>query len=275
MIKFKDGCHWYACRNGDPTPQHDADLRIARKEMLYPSITTVLKEEFRNPGLERYAMNQLVQAASENFKMPHEEPEDYANRIYKLSLEHRDKAGEFGTAVHAAIEDYPQYPLDPTLHPWLDKYAEWHKENVDHVLGKELILFDHAIGLAGTCDNVSVGKGKYSGAIILPDYKTQGVKKDAKGRKKPMFYDSWVRQLAFYAVSYAKSCGTIGSIPTCLSVVIDSTEPDNPVIKEWDKQEIIDAYEDVVIAAYRYFKSRDYWPQPAGKIYLSSNIESP
>lgn len=263
MIKFEKSCHWYS---RDKEPCHDADLRIARKKFLYPSTTTVDKDVFKNDFLDKWKMNQLVEAASVNFKQPHESPEDYANRLYELSREKATNASGFGKKIHAAIEGYPAYPSDASLHQWVDKFGEWYNANVEAPLHRERVLLDHDLGIAGTCDFIGLGKGPFDGSVIIPDWKTQDVKKDKKsGKKKPAWYESWPRQLGFYAVAYAKEVGMFPQIPVCLSVIIDSNEPEI-FCNVWSNDEIIDAYRQFVVGAWLWFEKRKYYPVPAWDI---------
>lgn len=257
MIKFQTGCHWYS-RGGEA--QHDADLRVARKEFLYPSVTTIDKDTFKNDFLDKWKMNELAAAAATTFKQAHESEEDYAQRIYEASLEKARIASEFGKEIHDAIEHYPQMPLDARLHPWLDKFGEWHEANVGEVVERESVLLDHDIGVAGRCDGVFIGKGKYDGKLILCDYKTQNVKKDDKGRSKASFYESWPRQLGFYACAYSKKKWLLPQIPTCLSVVLDSNEAAPPFVREWTLEEVRKHHQDFVVGAWLWFRKKKYWP---------------
>ena len=275
IVKFENSCHWYQCRSGSPEPQHDADLRVARKAQLYPSITTVLKDEFKNDFLDRWKTNELLLAAAASPRQPHDTDESYTQRIYDLSLDKAKTAADFGKEIHDAIENYPSISSNESIAPWISHFAKWYDSNVDHPLHREEILYDHALGLAGRCDFIGRGKGPLEGKVILPDWKTQNVKKDEKGRKKPAFYDSWPRQLAFYASAYAKKAGTFPDLPICISVVIDSNEPCEPFVKVWEKEEILSGYEDVLIAAYRWFKKRKYWPQPEGPFKVGFNLPLP
>lgn len=270
-IKMEGGSqHWYQCQGAIAKPQHDATLREARKEKLYASITTVDKATFKNDFLDAWKLNELAEAAYDYPPMEHESKETYAQRVYEVSLTKSLVAADFGKEIHDAIEHYPQMPLDPKLVPWIEKFEPWYKENIDMPLASECILFDHDLGLAGRCDKVAIGKGKFEGKIILPDWKTQRVKLNKKGKKEPAFYDSWCRQLAFYCVSYAKLNGCWpDNIPVAISVIIDSNEPDSPFVKVWTTEEIRSAYEDVVLAAYSFYKKRQYWPQPNGPIEIN------
>lgn len=144
------------------------------------------------------------------------------------------------------------------------------------VICTERVLLCHDLGVAGRCDTIAHGSGRFSGKIIIPDWKTQDVKKDDKGRKKPAFYDSWTRQLAFYAVSYAKEAGLYpDTIPVTISLIFDSNEPSEPFEKAWSREETIDAYLDFVAGTYLWMSKRGYWPAANGRWYLNPTIPIP
>lgn len=221
-------------------------------------------------------MNELVVAAAQNQRMPHETDEGYCNRIYQISLEKARTAATFGKEIHDAIEHYPQIPMDEKLQGWISEFGQWYDGAIEHPLHQEKIVLDHDLGVAGRCDFIGIGKGQFGGQLVIPDWKTQNVKKDDKGRKKPAFYDSWPRQLAFYAVAFAKETGTFpDNLPICMSVVIDSNEPCPPFVKVWTKEEILSAYQDFVIAAYRWFKRKKYSPQPNGMFSITPSVPMP
>lgn len=273
-LQFDSGSHWYDCK-GEPKAQHDADLRVARKQNLYPSVTTIDRDEFKNPFLDNWKINETLRAAASTFKQPHEDDETYIKRVYEISLEKAKTAQGFGKELHDAIEHYPQLPLNPELIPYLDRFRTWYDANVEHPISREKIMVDHDLGIAGRCDFIGQGRGQFAGQRIIPDWKSQGVKKDEKGRKKPAFYDSWGRQLAAYAVCDAKETGLFPRLPVCISVVIDSTEADDPFVKVWEAGEIISNYEDFVIASYRWFKRKKYFPQPNGMFKLTASVPMP
>ena len=269
MIKFESNAHWYT-KVGEP--QHDADLRDARKEKLLPSVTTIDKDVFKNDFLDRWKMNELVRVACESFKQLHESDEDYANRIYELSLTKAREAAAFGKEVHDAIEHFPQMPLDSRLHPWLDRFGVWFSSYVAEIVGREQVLVDYDLGIAGRLDTVAITR--VGGRIAILDYKTQDIKKTEKGKKKPAFYESWPRQLAFYAVAYAKKNGTFPQdIPKCVSVILDSNEPDDPFVKEWEDEVIMASYHDFVVGAWLWFRKRNFWP--IGEWTVSPSISMP
>lgn len=256
MINFTEGAHLY---DKDGNPRHEAGLREARKEELLYSVTTIDKAAFPNPGIERYKMNKLAEVAALNPIQPHESAEDYANRIYGLSNEARDKASDFGTRLHDAIEHYPQLPLEPDLHPWLEKFGAWFDREIVSTEAHERILVDLDIGVAGKMD--FRGVHRTHGEVVV-DWKTANVKKK-NGKKEWPVYDSWPRQLAFYAVADSKKSGTFPQVPTCISVVIDSNEPDDPFVKVWTPEEIKLAYRSFVYGAWLFHAGKPkggFWP---------------
>lgn len=267
MIKFNDGCHFYA---QDGSPRYDADLRIARKDSLYVSPTTVDKAVFPNLFLERWKNNQLALAAAENPIQDEEPSEEYCNRIYNISMEKATNAAAFGKTIHAAIEKYPEWPNDPGLYPWAVAWDIWHKENIGCVFHHEKVVVDHDLGVAGMMDCVGLNK---AGARTVWDWKTQDVKVDDKGRKTPAFYPSWTRQLSFYSAAEAKEGGLFPDIAECVSVVIDSNTPNEGELpgiytKHWTREEIKTAYLQFVLGVWQYCVSRGkggYWPGRLGR----------
>lgn len=258
-IKFQDTAHFYT---KDGKPSHDSTLRDARKTGLYRSVTSIDKDIFKNPFIEQYKLDQLAEAAFNNPRQPHESVDDYSTRIYEISLEHMQGAADFGTEFHKAVEGKT---VSDKLIPYVDFFNQWKAENVIEVVAKEKVLLDHDLGVAGTMDTRLVHRVH---GLVTADFKTQGIKIDKKtGKKnKPNFYDSFIRQLAFYDAAEAKVAGSFPAIGPCLSVVIDSTEPAAPYERLWSKEETVAAYEDFIIAVYAYYKKKAYWPVGTWKL---------
>lgn len=263
MIKIKSNQHWYT---RDGKPKHDADLRVARKEKLFTSPTSIEKESFKNYFLDNWKLNQLALAAAENPRQPHEEVESYANRINEISLQKTITAAEFGTKAHKVVEDYPAQPSDHELAPYYDAYHAWHEANVVEVLASETVIVDPLIGVAGRGDIYITHKTLGN---VWVDVKTQGVKVDKKGRKAPAFYDSWPRQLAFYSITDAKQSGIWPDCAKCMSLVLDSKpgEGQSPGIYEklWEPWEIKKAYRQFLTGAWLWFDKKNYWPGDLGE----------
>jgi hypothetical protein len=255
MIKISQSQHWY---HKDGRPSHDSDLRDARKIGLLSSVTSIDKDMFKNFALDKYKLDQLSAAAFNNPVQPHESLADYAQRIYLISLEHSSDAASFGTKLHDVFDGKAKPEVVAEIQPFADKALAWHQENILEVISSEKTLVDLDIGVAGRMDQRVIHK--VHGRVKL-DFKSQGVKTNASGKKKPGFYESFIRQLSFYSIAEAKQEGLpmIDADP-CLSVVIDSTEPSEPYCHLWPKEEMFAAYEDFVIATWSYYKKRDYWP---------------
>jgi hypothetical protein len=255
LIKFDNSAHWYD-RAGNP--QHDADLRVARKSGLYGSVTSIDKDSFPNLFLDRWKMEQLVKACVETPRMPHEDEEQYAQRVYDISNTKARVAAAFGKEIHGAVEKYPN-PPKPHLQKWYDSFSGFYQANIVEKIATEKVLLDHDIGVAGTADFIGVGSGWLAG-LVVADWKTQDVKVDKKGKKTPNFYDSWTRQLGVYAVAYAKETGAFPFIPHCLSVIIDSNDDAGIYYKHWPHAGVVAAYEDFVAGAWLWCRKRNYWP---------------
>ncbi len=253
VIKFDSACHWYR-QNG--AAAYDADLRVARKEYLYPSVTTIDKQWFANPFLENWKSEQLVLACIDNPRQPHESAESYGQRVYEASTTKTRVAAEFGKGVHSVVEQYPKSPSDGEFIPWFDQYSAWHEKNISEVIASEGTVLDHDIGVAGRFDRLVIHKEH---GIVMLDYKTQGVKVDDKERKKPAFYEAWIRQLAFYS-SAALKRRLVDTKPRCMSLVIDSKEASPPYEKLWTEEEQQGGLEDFTFAAYGWFKRKKFWP---------------
>lgn len=252
-INLSGGGHWYA---KDGAAQHDADLRVARKKLLYRSVTSIDKDMFKNERLEVYKLEQLAEAAFNNPRQPHESVDDYSKRIFEESLARSIEAAAFGIRIHNAVDKIELPPSDDVA-PFVAKVKEWFDQNVVSTLWSEKTILDHEIGCAGRGDRKIIHR--VHGPCTI-DFKTQGVRVDKKGKKTPGFYDSFARQLGFYEAAEAKQEGRYPKLDRCLSVVIDSKEPSAPYEKLWEPEEILSAYEDFVIAVWRWHKSKDYWP---------------
>lgn len=253
------GSHWYS---PDGKPSHKSGLREARKLGLYPSVTTI-SQSFPNPFLDRWKTLQLLNSASQNYINPHESIEQYQQRIYDLSLDKSRVALEFGSEIHKAVENHPQYPTDERLIEYFMQYDNWYRANIKSKVCSEKVLLDHDMGIAGRTDLIAILS---DGRRAVLDVKTQSVKINDKGKKVVGFYESWAYQLAAYSVMDAKETGQFPQLPAAISVVIDSDEGGSVYSKEWSKEEILDAWSIFVAGTWIWMKSREYWAVPKWKI---------
>ncbi len=88
----------------------------------------------------------------------------------------------------------------------------------------------------------------------MVDYKTQGVKPGYKARA----YSSWCQQLAAYRRA-------IGQPMACLSVIVNSTEPSEPVEHLWSEEELKAGLESFEAALVIWRNEKGYDPRAASE----------
>lgn len=252
-----DVSHFYRLLpTGKVESAYGASIKEAREGKLFASATMALKM-VANVGLDIWIRANLLDAMVNNPRNPSMESiEDYKQRIDEMSEVKRNTAAEFGTALHNALEHYPLPCQDETVALHYASCVPWLKANVASVIGSELMLADEDIGFAGKTDLVYFDN---AGVPFIVDFKTTGFKKTKTGKwAKPMFYQSWVRQLAFYARSYQKKHG--GPLPRVISLAINSGEPCEPVARFWTLEEQEQGMNEFLCAAYLYSCDREHWP---------------
>ena len=234
LVTAESSAHWYAA---DGTPQHWRDnkskpgekrrttKRDARKENLYPSVTTVL-DVIRKPQLEAWKVEQGILAA---LTLPREdgEPLDvFARRVAYDAKETSSKAAEFGTRVHKAIEDWVSTNFeapDNDIVPILGKYMDWHDKNIGAVECVEKRFCNTKDGYAGCIDMIA----EYQDRWCVIDFKTQG----AKIGKPMVAWDGYGEQLEAYRRGLCRD-DDMGIINVMLS-----TNPDDVRIEVIDHTE--------------------------------------
>jgi hypothetical protein len=242
-IRSSESVHWY---QADGTPRHDATLREARKEHLYPSVTSVLDLK-RKPGLDNWKLSQLLSQALTMTREPTETDEQYISRIVAADAEERSHAPDLGTEVHQQLADYimgreefprlPDVDLGPVL-DWIDKHARKIPFG-----GKTEVRFSCGDGFAGCVDYI----GAVDGESALIDWKTQGVK------DKPAFYPEWCWQLSAYAA------GIQASESALYSVIIDTNQP-GCYAKRWTEAEQRRGWSGFLGLLAAWCADRNYWP---------------
>lgn len=244
------GGHWYLFNQGQVQAAHHLGLAGARTCNAFPSVTTVLKER-ANEGLIIYLKRQVFTAMLENKRKKGETEDAYRERIFELAKEHSLKAADFGTALHDAMEAYPQAPLDEKLRPYFEHFARWHEEHVVERIAVEAAVADPDIGVAGCVDLIAVTR---SHGLAVIDFKTSEFKYG-----KARFWPSYRAQLAFYAVAWQKKMG-LPRPPAILNLGINSAEPMPCQHKAYTVEEQTQAYRDFLATAYLWFSAKNYWP---------------
>lgn len=232
IVKPKSSAHWYtaggeSCHTtiGANGMERATTLRDARKTNLLPSVTSVLNVLSR-PGLEAWKQEQAILAALTLPRLDGEGDDAFATRVVADMQAQVETAAGFGTAIHAAIEEVNTAGhmdnVPPEIRPWMQLYSQWKNQNIIRIHSSEAVVV-HPLGYAGRYDLLAQ-HSEYGECLI--DYKTQNVKNG-----KPKFYEAWAYQLAAYRYALNTSC-------ECISVVIDSNSPSEPVQKLWTAEEI-------------------------------------
>lgn len=247
--KIHTSSHWY---DGDGEPHHEAGLKDARDQGLFPSVTSIMKDVLAKPALITWMKNQAVFSALTLPRIPGESDNDFASRAAEDSNKQSSEAAEFGTRIHKAIEGLETgEPLEEELRPYLESYAKWRHNEVESVLCNEKTLVSKRLGFAGTVDMIAIVKGL---GFCIIDFKTQGVK------KKAAFYPDWCYQLSAYS-QMAFENGIIHTpFINGVSIVINSTKPDDIAIRVWNPEEMSEGFEVFQCLAYVWSVQKKHWP---------------
>ena len=266
LIDRQAPSHWYL-RDGQPfhvvakkdgTGSRPVTLADARKVMALPSVTNVLGV-LAKPGLDAWKIEQGIMAALTLPPLPGEPLDVFARRVVSDMGAQVEKAADFGTAIHAACELYAREKIpqrEGDLVPFLEPWRLWFDENVERIGCLERVLVDLQLGCAGRVDMIA--KLKDIGWAVV-DFKTQKVKRSAKGEPKPVFYETWPMQLAAYMGMANTPQGP--SIDTVISVVIDSVQPGPVHVKVYeDPEKHLMAFL-AALELWKYVKGYDAGPE--------------
>jgi hypothetical protein len=232
---LRDGRPFHEIANASGTGNRAVTLRDARKVLAFPSVTNVLGV-LAKPGLDAWKIEQGIMAALTLPRRPDEPLDVFARRVVDDMGEQVEKAADLGSAIHNACEVYAvnkQVPTEPRLRELFEPCRKWFDENVERIGSVEQTFVNHECGYAGRVDMVALlkGSGGTSPYWAVVDFKTQKVKRSAKGEAKPTFYETWPLQLAAYR--QAALMNGAKNVMGLVSVVIDSVQPGPVHTKTW------------------------------------------
>lgn len=266
--------HYYTY-NGILRP--DANLTIAKQQLLYPSVTTLMQTCMPvSFGLQNYKDEQLVTAARTLPDRPEWTDKDFFEAAKVEAKKDALEAAERGTALHAAIARYQEGKPSPDLP---HDVREFLADNLYRYpeAAVETTMVGREIGFAGTIDywgRVNCSK-LGPGVPALIDFKTHRLKED---KEKPSWsdYDSWLYQLGGYGALVHMDPNVPEELHprAYISVVIntnhrrDGYTPERPGIwyREWDIDLIYQGAEVIRTLVDQFYaknnkKSRPY-PRP-------------
>lgn len=249
FIKPPESSHWYT---RDGKARYDVDLRVARKETLFSSVSTITAM-LPNFALELYKQNQILHSSLTLPRMLGEDETAFAKRVVEDSKQHSKNAAEWGTGLHAAIEQFERgEPIEDKYRDYMPHYVEFRDQEIEHVIDPELILVDDTIPCAGRCDLIY---GNLYQDICILDYKTTAIKPG----ERLEWRISWLMQLAAYREMYA-NMRKLAVKPRARSVVINSIQPEKFQVKEWSNEELCYAFEAFKKLAWVWYWQRQYFP---------------
>lgn len=272
LIERQEPSHWYLrdgrpfheIANKDGTGNRAVTLRDARKVLAFPSVTNVLGV-LAKPGLDAWKIEQGIMAALTLPRLPDEPLDVFARRVVEDMGAQVEKAADFGSRIHNACEVYAlnnQLPEDKELRGFFEPWREWFDENVLRVGCVEHVFVHPEHGYAGRVDMIALLKGGGGPALggcsgeywAVVDFKTQKVKRSAKGEPKPAFYETWPLQLAAYRQAVLASGAK--HVTGLVSVVIDSAQPAPVHVRRWTEADYFGSFL-AALALWKYAKGYD------------------
>jgi hypothetical protein len=258
LVKEDLSSHWYA---RDGKPRHDANLRHARKELLLPSVTTVLKV-WPKPQLDMWKIEQAIVSALTLPRLPDEQDDAFARRVVEDMGQEVKQAAKEGTNLHELLNVRlvtGSWPEARGYAPWMMSYETWIKDNIVEVVQSEQVTTNEKYGYAGTIDLIA--KTKRWGLCVL-DFKSQSVK------AKPNFYNTFAMQLAAYAKSFDDNLFTSHTpvVDNLVSLVLDRKKPDQPHVKVWNAEEAHHAWLCFFAAMRLWTLDKAYYPAPVWEL---------
>lgn len=256
MIKTKESSHFYSldgqpryevlARNGAMRP---ATLADARKNNWLPSVTTISKL-WPADGLRNWLREQDILAAITTPRLPGDTDESFIKSVLLSADEEAARAAEKGTRRHGICEAFhnqagPDWLVDYQQEDlrFCQPYIDWFNENVEQVINSEFVVVHQQLGYAGRVDL----------HCRLKDGRTAII--DLKNRKKPAVFPQDGIQLAAYCETFRSS----GPVPHGISIVLGTTEP-SILIKEWDMEEHLHAFDNFNLCREMWFRSKNYRP---------------
>ena len=225
--------HWYGM---DGTPAYTVTakdgnkrpttLRDARKLLLVPSVTTVMKV-MAKPGLDVWKQEQLLLACLTLPRFANESEKDYIKRIIFDSKETGKQAAELGTRIHESIERSYNGESNVEHESIAVAFTEavaksfgmpkWNTEN----------SFSAPAGYGGKID-LYTGISEIAPTGIVLDAKT----KDFAIGDKIDAYDEMLMQLSAYRMGL--------NLPNarCANVFASRTNPGAIYIHEWSQEDL-------------------------------------
>lgn len=257
-----ENAHWYTL-DGKPSHTREAKngnirsttIRDARKDNLFPSVTSVLNILSKD-GLEKWKQRNIL-AAAWDMREYAGDFELWLDSVVSASFAKQKTSMDFGTAWHEMAWRHVTgqgVELDDTLKPFYEYFLQWFEANVTAVVQAESVVV-HNSGFAGTRDIVFLHRD-YPDHVIVGDYKTQ----DVKPKYGPKAWPEHCLQLAAYGHCTIHGC----NLPVkTMNIIIDNNAPATLTEHPWSDEEYENGWEDFQNCLKLWQSRKNYKPKGA------------
>lgn len=238
IVTPEKSVHWYQSIDDKIVPCYEipkksgdgmkaVTLREAKELGLLYSVTKVC-DVMRKPALEAWKQEQAILSALTLPRIADEPLDSFSKRVAEDMEAQSEKAKQRGTAIHQAIADYLEgYYPNSDMEPWLKGFMDWADNELKTnptIPQCEMVVGSKSLGIGGRLDCLAELNGR---GMCVVDYKSQNVKSNGSGIKKPVWYPEWPIQLAAY-----EQC--LDGFQNLVSVIIDTSEPGPVFVKQWE-----------------------------------------
>lgn len=231
--------HWYCLRTGNPVYEvvgangkvRKADLRDARKLLLVPGGTTIIKMKAA-PQLVRWLVRQALLAAITLPRNAYESDDAFMARAEEDSKEQARKAAERGTQLHAAIQgSFEGKPVASEDLPYVEPVRAWLAQRYGLEGWEAEQSFASPYGYGSKAD-ISNRRIPAVGDFKCKDF---GPEKQAK----ELAYDEHVMQLASNRIGFLHKYADVRwNAADCFNIFVSTSNPGLIRVREWDELEI-------------------------------------
>jgi len=210
----------------------------------------------RKPGLERWKLGEMFEAAATCPRLPDESDKEYTDKVWREAEAKAREAADRGTRLHAAIQSdlLGERPtLNDEIEAGFEAYKKWARDHHVQPLRVEAPFANREFGIGGKIDLVAQVRIGDCAMDCVVDFKTQGT----KGSGKIKFYPEWCNQLMAYrdGAQLTNHC--------VVSVGISTDEPGLLRMQPWTAHEMNRAEKMVKLMIQLWQLDNDYYPHGA------------
>lgn len=244
--RFGKPCHTYKNKKGE---EKKTGLAEARKQILFPSFSTVVKATLQNQQIVEYAKRCVAESAYDS-RFSSKEKDEWIVMVLGKSDEDRDGAADLGTGIHASIEDFLHgKPYAKENEAYVECARGFIAENEIEIVALEHTFASLEYGYGGTIDLI----GKSHGRDVCCDWKSRRTKPGEK--VKP--YETQPMQIAAYFMGFF---GCIPEDAKGFNVYLSTTEHGRMDVVEYDRETLLKEWNQFSLLLSYWQNRREFWP---------------